>query len=94
MTRCCLTAETLRRLLRGSTLSTGVFFCFALVEVIRGMAMVEFIDMAGLTGAATRYFNSAALQKDAGSVLLITLSLCAAGAVIGLLWKWRQEGKR
>lgn len=58
--------------------------------------MGEFVELAGLVGAVTRYYNSAALNQEAGAVALIMLSLCAAGAVIGLLWKWRRDtsGKR
>lgn len=55
------------------------------------MGMGEFVEMAGLVGAVTRYYNSAALNQEAGAVALIMLSLCAAGTVIGLLWKWYQE---
>ena len=55
------------------------------------MGSGEFVELAGLVGAVTRYYNSAALNQEAGAVALIVLSLCAVGVVIALLWTWRQE---
>lgn len=57
------------------------------------MVVEEFVGLAGVAGAVTRYYNSAALQQGAEAVALITLSLCMAVAVVGLLWKWRRERK-
>ena len=57
------------------------------------MGTGEFVELVGLVGAVTRYYNSAALNQEAGAVALIMFSLCAAGAVIGMLWRWHQEHK-